>query len=178
MTAENDEIAQIAGRIYAARSALVETKPPKHRLGIAELMRFLSDPSRSLTPDEQRALFSDSRIRSDYRRLKAQATVFELPALAAASSGDVNARRFEGGTISIHPSRLAGQTYVILRFSSLANPPRMMLIESTAGDLVRRTIPAADQQGEVMLVLDERNDADASFLRLLADPTSAGTFLF
>ena len=53
----------------------------------------------------------------------------------------------------------------------------MMLLESTAGDLVKRALPSADQQGEVMMVLNERSDADAGFLRLLADPTSTGTFV-
>jgi hypothetical protein len=31
--------------------------------------------------------------------------------------------------------------------------------------------------GEVMMVLNERSDADAGVLRLLADPTSTGTFV-
>ena len=52
-----------------------------------------------------------------------------------------------------------------------------MLLESPTGDLVKRALPSADQQGEVMMVLDENNDADAGFLRLLADPTSTGTFV-
>jgi hypothetical protein len=176
-TDTNDEIARRADRLYAARSAVAEAKRPAHRFGIAEIVQFLDDPSRSLSAEEQRALFSDPRLRADYRRLKAQATTFELPALAAASSGAVNARRFEGGTISIHPSRVAGQIYVILRFSWPANAPRMILLESAAGDLVKRALPAADQQGEVMMVLNERSDADAGFLRLLGDPTSTGTFV-
>jgi hypothetical protein len=177
MPAENDDIAQIAGRIYAARSGMAEVKPPKHRLGIAEIMHFLNDPSRSLLPEEQRALFADPRVRADYRRLKAQATAFELPALAAASSGEVNSRQFEGGTISIHPSRVAGQSYVIFRFSQPSNAPRMILIESRAGEFIKRALPAADAQGEVMLIMDGRNEEDASFLRLLTDPDSAGTFV-
>jgi hypothetical protein len=177
MTTDTDDIAQRADRLYAARSALADTKPPRHRFGIAEIMHFLDDPSRSLTSEEQRALFSDPRLRADYRRLKAQATAFEMPALAAASSGAVNARRFEGGSITMHPSRVPGQVYVILRFSWPAGAPRMMLLESTAGDVVKRALPAADQQGELVMVLDERSEADAHFLRLLADSTSTGTFM-
>ncbi len=175
MTADTDDIARRADQLYAARSALAEAKRPTRRFGVAEIVQFLNDPSRSLSPEEQRALFTDSRLRADYRRLKAQATTFELPALAAASSGAVNARRFEGGTVSIHPSRVAGQIYVILRFTSPADAPRMMLLESAAGEFLKRALPAADPQGEVMMVLNERSDAD--FLRLLADPTSTGTFV-
>jgi hypothetical protein len=178
MTTDTDhDIATRAERLYAARSALADTGRPGRRFGVAEIVHFLSDPARSLTPEEQRALFADPRLRADYRRLKAQATAFELPALAAASSGAVNARRFVGGSISIHPSRVPGQTYVILRFSWPAGAPRMVLLESVAGDIVKRALPTADQQGEVMMVLDERSDADAGFLRLLGDPTATGTFV-
>jgi len=178
MTTETEnDLARRADRLYAARSALAETKRPRHRFGVAEIVQFLSDPSRSLTPEEQRALFADPRLRADYRRLKAGATTFEMPALAAASSGDVNARRFDGGSIAIHPSRIPGQLYVIVRFDAPASSPRAMLLESTTGDLVKRVLPGADQQGEVMMVLSESNEADAAFLRLLADPTATGTFV-
>jgi len=178
MTTETEnDLARRADRLYAARSALAETKRPRHRFGVAEIVQFLSDPCRSLTPEEQRALFADPRLRADYRRLKAGATTFEMPALAAASSGDVNARRFDGGSIAIHPSRIPGQLYVIVRFDAPASSPRAMLLESTTGDLVKRVLPGADQQGEVMMVLSESNEADAAFLRLLADPTATGTFV-
>ena len=178
MTTEtDDDIAHRADRLFAARGALADARRPRHRFGIAEIVQFLNDPSRSLTAEEQRALFADPRLRADYRRLKAQSTTFELPALAAASSGSVNARRFDGGSVTIHPSRLPGQIYVILRFNEPANSPRMMLLEGAAGDLVKSALPNADQQGEVMMVLNERSEADAGFLRLLADPTSTGTFV-
>jgi hypothetical protein len=177
MTTETDDIAHRADRLFAARGALADTRRPRHRFGIAEIVQYLNDPSRSLAPEEQRALFADPRLRADYRRLKAQSTTFELPALAAASSGSVNARRFDGGSITIHPSRIPGQIYVIVRFNAPANTPRMMLLESATGDLFKRALPNADQQGEVMMVLNERSEADAGFLRLLADPTSTGTFV-
>ena len=178
MTIETeDDFVHRADQLYAARSAVAETKSLRHRFGVAEIVQFLNDPARALTPEEQRALFADPRLREDYRRLKGRATTFELPALAAASSGNVNARRFDGGSIAIHPSRIPGQLYVIVRFNSPASSPRAMLLESTTGDLVKRVLPGADQQGEVMMVLNENNDADAAFLRLLADPTATGTFV-
>ena len=178
MTIDSDnDFADRADRLYAARTALAEAARPRLRFGVAEIVQFLNDPSRSLAPEEQRALFADPRLRADYRRLKAQATTFEIPALAAASSGNVNVRRFDGGSIAIHPSRIPGQLYVIVRFNSPASSPRAMLLESTSGDLVKRVLPSADQQGEVMMVLNENNEADAAFLRLLTDPTATGTFV-
>ena len=97
--------------------------------------------------------------------------------LAAASAGNVNARRFEGGTVNIHPSRVPGQTYVLLKFNWPAGPPRIMLLESSRGDLIKRALPRADPNGEVMLVLDEKSSSDQGFLQLISDPTSTGSFL-
>jgi hypothetical protein len=177
MIAAPDDIAGRTDRLYAARSALAKAGRPTRQFGVAEIAQFLNDPSRTLTSEHQRALFTDPVLRADYRRLKADATTVELPALAAASSGAVASRRFEGGSVRIHPSRIAGQIYLILRFNWPAGGPRMMLLESAEGDLVKRALPSVDQQGEVMMVLNQRSAADAGFLRLLADPMSTGTFV-
>jgi hypothetical protein len=171
-----DEMASTADRLYAARLALSKTGRSPRRLGVADILQFLSDPRRALSMEEQRSLFADPQLRADYRRLKSQASVVELPALAAASSG-VNSRRFEGGTVSIHPSRVAGQAYATLRFASPAGPPRAMLLENSSGDLMKRALPPADRRGEVMIVLDEKNASDQGFLRLISDPTTTGSFL-
>jgi hypothetical protein len=173
---QDNDIARRTDELYAARSALAETQQPTRRFGVAEIVRFLQDPARSLSMEEQRLLFADPRLRADYRRLKVQASIAELPALAAASAGNVSARRFDGGTMHIHPSRVPGQIYVILRFT-WPNPPRTMLLEGSEGDLVKRALPPADANGEVMMVLDETKPSDAGFLRLISDPTSTGSFL-
>jgi len=173
----SDDIPRRADRLYAARTTMAEAGRSPRRLGIADLVDFLNDPARALTMEEQRALFADPKLRADYRRLKAQAAVVEMPALAAASDGAVNARRFEGGSVSIHPSRVPGQSYVIVRFTRPACSPRMMLLEGPDGTVAKRALPEGDTSGEIMMVLDARSDADAGFLRLLADPTSTGTFV-
>jgi len=177
-TDDNEELASRADKLFAARSALAETERPARRFGVAEIVRFLNDPMRSLSMEEQKALFADSRLRADYRRLKLQATVSDMPAVAAASGGEVRSRRFGGGTLTIHPSRIPGQVYVIIRFDGPASPPRMLLLESAQGDLLKRPLPAADASGEAMIVLDEKITSDANFLHLISDPTSTGSFLF
>jgi hypothetical protein len=176
-TDDADDVVRRADRLYAARSALAEAAPTSSRLGVAEIIGFLNDPARSLSMDEQRALFADAKLRADYRRLKAQVAVAELPALAAASTGEVNARRFEGGTVNVHPSRVSGQVYVVLRFSWPSGAPRTMLLEGAEGELVKRALPPADPNGELMIVLNQASASDRDFLRLISDPTSTGSFL-
>ncbi len=177
MTDFDNDIVARADRLNAARSALAEASPPERRLGIADIVQFLNDPGRSLSIEEQRALFADPRLRADYRRLKTQAAVAQIPMLAAASAGEVTSRRFEGGSLSIHPSRVPGQVYVRLQFSWPAGSARSLLLESNSGEIAKRSLPSADPQGEVMIVLDEKIPSDAGFLRLISDPTSTGTFL-
>ena len=65
----------------------------------------------------------------------------------------------------------------MLRFNKPAAPPGTMLLEGATGEIIKRPLPAADPNGEIMLVLDERNPLDAGFLRLISDPTSTGSFL-
>jgi hypothetical protein len=172
-----DEIEHRAGRLYAGRSAMAETAPPSRRLGIAEIVQFLSDPQHVLSDDQQRQLFADQRLRADYRRLKAQLSLVDLPALAAASTGGVTLRRFEGGTINIHPSRRPGQVYVVIRLAPPNPELRTLLLENAAGDLVKRPLPPADSSGEIMIVLDEANSSDQKLLRLMSDPIATGSFL-
>jgi hypothetical protein len=176
--AENgDDIVLRADRLYAARTALSEARPARGGLGLADLVQFLTDSQHSLSLEQQRRLFSDPRLRADYRRLKSELAAIEMPALAAASVGDVSERRFPGGTVRMHPSRVAGQVYVFLKFTGAAAQPRWMLLETPGVELVKRVLPNPDPSGEMLIVLDPRNPADEAFLRVLADPTSSGSFL-
>ena len=179
MTAPDDAdpIAQRADALYAARAALADAAPRPRGLGVGEIVQFLTGSRRSLSADEQRALFANPKLRADYRRLKAQLSVFELPAQAAASDGEVGARRFDGGSISIHPSRVAGQTYVIVRFDQPVRPPSAMVLEHPSGEFVKRVLPQVQGDNEAMIVLDAHNADDEAFLRVLRDPTATGSFL-
>jgi hypothetical protein len=176
-TDHDEDIARRADQLYAARAAMEDRSRPAPRMGIAEIMQFLNDPGRSLSIEEQRSLFTDPRLRADFQRLKSQTAIADLPVLAAASSGDVSTRRFEGGTLTIHQSRIPGQVYVVLRFDRPQGAPRTMLLENPEGDLIKRMLPAVDPNGEVMFVLDNKIASDQNFLRLISDPTSTGSFL-
>jgi hypothetical protein len=174
---DNSDIAARADEIYAARAAVAEARPGRVALGVAEIVQFLSGTGPALSAEAQRALFANPRLRADYRRLKSQLSMFELPALAAASDGQVATRRFEGGTIRIHPSRVTGQTYVFVRFDAPDSAPGAMVLEHPSGEIVRRALPVERTEGEAMLLLDSHHPEDEAFLRALCDPRSTGAFL-
>ena len=178
MSLPDDEAAvDVADRLYAARCTIADAAPGGPRVGVAELVQFLSDPRSELSPEAQRLLFSNPRLRADFKRLKTSLRCVELPALAAASDGAVAQRTFEGGSVRIHPSRVAGQTYALFQFSWPSATPRAMLLESASGDIVKRPLPAADASGQAVLVLDRNQPDDGAFLRLIADPTTIGSFI-
>lgn len=168
---------QVADQLYAARCAVADAIPGAPRVGVAELVQFLADPASELSLEAQRALFSNPRLRTDFKRLKSSLRCVELPALAAASDGSVNARNFEGGSVRIHPSRVAGQIYALFQFNWPSSPPRALLLEGASGDIVKRPLPAADASGQAVLVLDQNQPSDDIFLRLIADPTTTGSFI-
>lgn len=174
---EDDAIADRADRLYAARAAMTETVPGVRRIGLAELVRFLDEPGRGLSLEAQRALFSDAKLRTDFQRLKAPLRWAELPAVAAASDREIEARRFEGGTLRTHPSRVPGQVYLLIELGSAGAPPRTLLLEGRDGRVMKRALPHAGPGGNVTVILDRSKADDLAFLELMADPTTTGEFL-
>src|SRR5262245_24099972 len=178
MSLPSDEPAvPVADRLYAARAAVADAAPGGPKVGVGELVQFLADPTSELSPDAQRALFTNARLRADFNGLKASLRLVELPSLAAASDGTVDARTFGGGSVRIHPSRVAGQVYALFQFSWPSATPRAVLLQGAAGDILKRPLPAADASGQAVLVLDRNQPSDEAFLRLIADPTSTGCFI-
>ena len=174
---DDSETLILADALYAARSALAECNRAPERLGVAELVRFLQRSDSMLSAGQQRILFASARLRSDYQLIKSRLARLDLPALAAASSGRVSSRQFQGGSVHIHPSRVEDQTYVIVRVRERQKPPHSILLEGGGGEIVKRALPAMDAKGEIMLVLDRNSPSDEAFLRLISDPTSVGSLL-
>ena len=176
-TNDNEADGVTADRLYAARTGMAETNPGQKRAGIAELARVLHEPGRALSLEEQRALFSDAQLRADFRRLRSGPGAIAIPALAAASDGSVAARSFEGGAARMHASRIAGQIYVIFDFDRATDLPGCIILESTAGEVIKRALPAGDPRGRIMLILNQADVTDQAFLRLMADPLATGSLL-
>jgi hypothetical protein len=177
MTAADEAIWERADQLYAARTALAAAQARQRPIGVAELVQFLVDPHRSLTPAEQQAVFASPQLRADFQRLKADLRMIALPAQAAASAGCGDARRFEGGSVRLHPSRVAGQIYALFQFNWPSGTPAALMLEGVGGTLVKRPLPAGDATGRVVLVLDQSSAPDQEFLRLIADPRTVGSFL-
>lgn len=162
--------------LYAARAAFESASPTGRRFGLAEIYRYLHGPSASLSAEEQALLFKDRKLAAAFRRIKAELALFEMPTLAAASDGAVTERTFAGHTIRVHASRVPGQVYAMFAFQG-AGRPRRLILQGRDGQLVDRDLPAADAEGNLVIILEEARPADRAFLALLMDPQATGTFL-
>jgi hypothetical protein len=168
-----------ADELYAARTTVATNRPHRAapRLTFADLVAYLTEPERLLSMDEQRALFADKGLHADLRRLRAELAVFELPQLAAADSGQLETRKFPGGSLRWHPSRVSGQIYLLVQLDDFSAAPRALVVETVDGTQCKRRLPGPDGQGRILLVLDEAAAADATLLRAVADPTATGCLM-
>jgi hypothetical protein len=154
------------------------TRPGKRRLGVADLVAYLTQPGRTLSPAEKRELISSVQLQSDLRRLRSELAVCAVPRLAAAStSARFTDRAFEGGRLRIHPSNVGRQSYVLVQFDDPMTSPVLLTLEGSDGQLTKRALPKPDDQGRMLLVLDTAEPGDAEFLRLVGDPLSQGAFM-
>lgn len=180
---ELDPVLQRADEIFLARSLIsVEARPAESRqiFGVAELVRFLADPEAVLTAEQSRALFSDRRLADSFRALRRRASAFDMPAMAAASDGELSDRTFPGGLIRIRPARIGGQFYVSITLTEDTGgvvPRQLLLVREATGETSRIAIADPGDGAVLLVVLDPATEAGGRALAMLRDPMVEGTFL-
>lgn len=174
-----DDVLMRCETIYALRRAMsTATRPGDRRLGVADLVAYLTQPGRTFSAGEKRELLASAQLQSDLRRLRSEMAVCTVPRLAAAATqAQYTDRAFDGGRLRIHPSNVRGQSYVLVQFENPARSSALLTLEGADGQLTKRALPKPDDRGRVLLVLDTAQPADAEFLRLAGDPLSQGAFM-
>ena len=186
MTSSDPRITQRAEELYVARCLEREAVANTGRLSFAEMYNFLTDPSVLLTQVQQRLLFTDARLRSDFRLLRhdlAQsasannAAYLTMPRLAAAGDRSLDERRFPGGLAKIAPSEVdARQIYVVLELDDPSTAPRGLILQSPSGEVAKLRLEAPDDDGVIQMLLDTTQPENDLIVRLLRDPNSDGIF--
>ena len=178
MAADDPVISERAEHLYVARAVVEDALPEALPLTFADLVRYLSDATATMTAEQWRLTRENPRIRADYDQLVSNLQIAELPQAAAASQGELQERTFPGGQLRIRPSALAGQVYLIVTIEATLAVPRMLMIEGKDGEVARLVLPSPDADRSMLLIQDTtKNEADARAVRLLRDPTSSGVFL-
>lgn len=180
---ERDQVLQRADEIFLARSLISDearTEASGPVFGVAELVRFLADPDATLTAVQSRALFSDRKLADSFRALRRRASAFDMPAMAAASDGELSERTFPGGVIRIRPARIRGQFYVSITLTGEgggAVPRQLLLVREATGETSRIAIADPGDGAVLLVVVDPATAAGAQALAMLRDPLVEGTFL-
>jgi len=166
--------------IYAAHMALRNGTRNPEALGVRELVQFLTIPGQRLSPSQTTALFKNAHLRETYLLLKSLRTLHVVPSLAAASTGNVEERRFDGGSLRLTASRTGSQVYLLIRFTREGDQfpaAGHLIIETPQGMIEKISLPEPDSSGEILLVLDESEPSDARLLSALRDPLAVGDFV-
>jgi len=170
-------------------SVLRSYEPPETDGRVAELKRYLIDAGATLAADLRRALLVDAGLRKKLHQLWVELAELKegmtLPTVAAASDGELSARRFEGGVVRLAKSaKDARQVYVIVEFDrSLlqARPhafsPTVLLLCSPDGRVAKLDLESSDQDGIVQDLLNTADEEKKQIVELLHDPLTIGRFL-
>jgi hypothetical protein len=159
-----------------------------------DIVAFL-EAGKPLTHAQQRLLFVDRELRELFRDLKrrrgvalphrgaerpaTEPAVIEMPALIAAATdeGADFQRPFAGGTLRINPVGIDGQVYVVFSFDDPMVVSRVLIVERPRDERIERLELPPPDDGEIVLIKDLANPADAELVALLRDPNSSGAFL-
>jgi hypothetical protein len=178
MPEELPAVNQHAEDLYVARSVATEASVEPPAVSFADLLRYVTDRSTRLTAAQWKFCQDHPRLSADYRALVDKFALALLPQAAAASQGELQERNFPGGNLRIRPSSVPGQVYLIFTIGSELRACRFLLLEGADGSTARIELPEPDVDGGMLVIQDiAGNEADASAIRLLCNPTTSGVFL-
>ena len=137
-----------------------EIKETLTKASPSALYAYATDPGYKPDDNLLRLLATDEDARTGFQRLLENTSVYVLPQMAAASTGDIETREVEGCKIVFRPSRAnPDQLYAIIEIANVETAPSMLFMRQPNGETNRITLPGF-QNGRAQLLL-ERNSADA-----------------
>jgi hypothetical protein len=172
----NDELDQVDG-VYIVQMLLSDAAAAQAPVGMADLARFLTVPGAQLTAEQSRKLFADKALRQGYARLKAALVSYEVPALIAASDGEVDERPFEGGALLLVRDGASGW-YLRVRIDEGPRPENpFLLIEPDNGAPLKIALGKTDATGAYLVLLNDADTHDRTAIAALRDPLSRAFIL-
>ena len=171
-----DELDEVDG-LYIANALLSDACAPVSPLCIADIVRFLTVSGTRLTAEQSRKLVADRALRQVYARLKAVLVSHEMPALIAASDGEVDERTFEGGTLLLVRGD-AGDWYMRVRIDQRGQTEKLSLLIEPEGGLPRKIdLGMPDSTRSYLVLLDDTDAHDQAVIVALRDPLSRAYIL-
>ena len=128
-------------------------------VGFSEIHAYATRPDHSPSDALLRALDSDGRVRRDFEALLKNVSVYWMPQVAAASSGDVSTREIDGCRMTFRASRAdPDQMFVIIEFTDTSARPSTLFVCGQDKPMSKIELPVA-RDGRIQLLLDANSDA-------------------
>ncbi len=123
-------------------------------IGFAEIYAYATQPQHEPSAELLSALDGDVRVRRDFEALLRNVSVYWMPQVAAASSGEISTREIEGCRIEFRVSKAAAdQIFVIIELVDKSAAPRNLFVCGKNGPVRRMDLPEA-RDGRVQLLLE------------------------
>lgn len=167
----------LADRIYVGLALGRDVQPRRGLLGVGDILRFVCGDAGSLSADQTRQLFANAALVRCYRELMSNLAVAEMPAVAAASSGDLVRRHFDGGVLTLSEVD-AGQVslFVVLDEDRRAQPVDLIVLSVSGAEKLVFQFPP-DAEGELFEIVDLSAPAGRRLVEALRDPFAEGFFV-
>lgn len=175
-----------ADEIYAGLTVVATTSNPGARVGVAEILRFLTDALFALSDAQMAKLQTVVSLRDTYDRLARDLSVATIPSLAAAADSEDTAdqsqpviRYFDGGRLLLRPAPHPGVFYFRVSWDN-GRPPGSSLVLHLTSDALpigRLALPSQDADGTINELLNERVPAQRAIIHAIYEPRSQGHIL-
>jgi hypothetical protein len=148
----------IAGR-------LLEGNTQNAAIGFSEIYAYATRPDHSPSAALLRALDSAGPVRRDFEALLKNISVYWMPQVAAASSGEVSTREIDGCRMTFRASKAdAGQIFVIIEFMDKSAHPSALFVCGQHKPMSKVELPEV-RDGRIQLLLN----ADSNTVKGLRD---------
>lgn len=165
--------------LFVAERILERPRPDGVLIGPGELAAFVLGEGRLSGAEVNRALLARPALRADLAALRARFARMALPAVAAASDGDLDERPVPGGVLTLFAPPEETSVYLSLR---LTDPPPAdvalsLLLETEAGEVLSLPLPPFNDEGTIAMILDRTDAGDAALIAALRAPRTRGDFV-
>jgi hypothetical protein len=175
-----------ADEIYAGLTVAAMPSDPRARVGVAEILRYLTDASFALSDAQMANLQTVGALRDTYDRLASDLSVATIPTLAAAADNEETTdkiqpviRYFDGGRLLLRPAPHPGVFYLRVSWD-IGQPPGSSLVLHLTSDALpigRLALPPQDVDGTINELLNERVPAQRAIIDAIYEPRSQGHIL-
>lgn len=169
-------VAALAAERFAAEAALMH-EPRSSRTSFADLVAYVSDPDAQLSDAARAEIAASPRLARDLRTLTNQFAAADIPVAAAASTGALVERSFDGGAVALVQARRAGQLYLKITVDKLDAEPSALILNAEDGRTAKRSLLGRVSSGAATLILDLARSEDALLAGLVQEPGTSGALI-